>query len=145
MNITATLHLHATWWQIHACAAKAGVDAITRNLALEWGEYGIRVNGIAPGAIAKTAGMTKISTNEKTFDDLIASAIPLAKAGERWDIAMSAVFLASSGGRYITGDTIVVDGGHMLWKPAIVPRSVVSKASRAVENKSRKVTGISKL
>jgi 2,4-dienoyl-CoA reductase [(3E)-enoyl-CoA-producing], peroxisomal len=51
INISATLHYGATWWQVHASAAKAAVDSITRTLALEWGSAGIRVNGIAPGPI----------------------------------------------------------------------------------------------
>lgn len=55
LNITATLHYGATWFQMHASAAKAAIDAITKTLALEWGEYRIRVNGIAPGPIAGTA------------------------------------------------------------------------------------------
>lgn len=56
INISATLQYGATWWQVHASAAKAAVDSVTRTLALEWGEYGIRVNGIAPGPIDGTAG-----------------------------------------------------------------------------------------
>jgi peroxisomal 2,4-dienoyl-CoA reductase len=56
INISATLHYGATWYQVHASAAKAAVDSITRSLALEWGEYGIRVNGVAPGPIKGTAG-----------------------------------------------------------------------------------------
>lgn len=56
INISATLQYGATWYQVHASAAKAAVDSITRSLALEWGEYGIRVNGIAPGPIEGTAG-----------------------------------------------------------------------------------------
>ena len=51
VNVSATLHYGATWYQVHASAAKAAVDSITRSLALEWGTYGIRVCGIAPGPI----------------------------------------------------------------------------------------------
>ncbi len=57
INISMTLHYGATWYQSHACAAKAGVDSLTRSLALEWGQFGIRVNGIAPGAISDTQGI----------------------------------------------------------------------------------------
>ena len=56
INVSATLHYGATWYQVHASAAKAAVDAVTRSLALEWGEYGVRVVGVAPGPIAGTAG-----------------------------------------------------------------------------------------
>src|SRR4029078_4121064 len=60
LNISATLHYLATPMQIHVSAAKAGVDAITRNLSVEWGPYGIRVNGIAPGPIEDTEGMKRL-------------------------------------------------------------------------------------
>lgn len=56
INISATLHYGATWYQAHASAAKAAIDSLTRSLALEWGEFGIRVNGVAPGPIQDTAG-----------------------------------------------------------------------------------------
>lgn len=51
----------ATWLQVHASAAKAAVDSLTRSLALEWGQYGIRVVGVAPGPVEATAGMTKLA------------------------------------------------------------------------------------
>ena len=50
------MHYGATWFQAHASSAKAGIDALTRSLGLEWGEYGIRVVGIAPGPIKDTPG-----------------------------------------------------------------------------------------
>ena len=56
INISATLQYGATWYQVHASAAKSAVDSITRSLALEWGQFGIRVNAIAPGPIEGTAG-----------------------------------------------------------------------------------------
>jgi peroxisomal 2,4-dienoyl-CoA reductase len=58
INISATLHYGATYWQAHASAAKAAVDSLTRSLALEWGDDKIRVVGIAPGPIANTPGTT---------------------------------------------------------------------------------------
>ena len=60
LNISATLHYLGTPMQLHVSAAKAGVDALTRNLAVEWGRYGIRVNGIAPGPIEDTEGMKRL-------------------------------------------------------------------------------------
>ena len=53
LNISATLHYGATWYQAHASAAKAAIDSLTRSMALEWGEHGIRVVGIAPGPISR--------------------------------------------------------------------------------------------
>src|SRR5262245_10582557 len=60
LNISATLHYGATPAQAHVSAAKAGVDALTRNLAVEWGPYGIRVVGIAPGPIDGTEGVARL-------------------------------------------------------------------------------------
>ena len=60
LNISATLHYHGTPLQIHASAAKAGVDALTKNLAVEWGQFGIRACAIAPGPIGDTEGMLKL-------------------------------------------------------------------------------------
>ena len=64
INISATLHYGATWFQAHASAAKAAIDSLTRSLGLEWGEYNIRVAGIAPGPIAETPGMTKLAPGD---------------------------------------------------------------------------------
>lgn len=72
---------------------------MTRNLALEWGtDYDIRVNGIAPGPIGDTAGMSKLAPDEisKKMNDYM----PLYKLGEKWDIAMAAVYLASDAGTF---------------------------------------------
>src|SRR6185295_7299261 len=60
LNISATLHYLGTPMQLHVSAAKAGVDALTRNLAVEWGRHGIRVNAIAPGPIEDTEGMRRL-------------------------------------------------------------------------------------
>ncbi|KAL6314439.1 hypothetical protein AAG906_025924 [Vitis piasezkii] len=110
LNISATLHYTASWYQIHVSAAKAAVDATTRNLALEWGtDYDIRVNGIAPGPIGDTAGMSKLAPEE--ISNKAREIMPLYKLGEKWDIAMAALYLASDAGKYINGTTLVVDGG----------------------------------
>ncbi|GAX75885.1 hypothetical protein CEUSTIGMA_g3328.t1 [Chlamydomonas eustigma] len=133
INISATLQYGATWYQVHASAAKAAVDSITRTLALEWGQFGIRVNGVAPGPIEGTAGMTKLGPGDSK--DLIVSSIPMGRMGKKWDIGMACVFLSSSAASFISGDTLVVDGANWMWKPPVVPRSVVSKVSRGVEAK----------
>ncbi|KAG5234439.1 peroxisomal 2,4-dienoyl-CoA reductase [Salix suchowensis] len=136
INISATLHYTATWYQIHVSAAKAAVDSITRNLALEWGtDYDIRVNGIAPGPIGDTAGMSKLGLEgiaSKAMEKM-----PLFKVGEKWDIAMAAVYIASDAGKYINGTTLVVDGGEWLSKPRHFPKDAVKQLSRVVEKRSR--------
>jgi len=118
LNISATLHLLATPMQIHVSAAKAGVDAITRNLAVEWGRYGIRVNGIAPGPIEDTEGMKRLVPDE--IKAKIARKIPVGRFGRIEDIENAALFLCSDAASYINGVTLVVDGGHWLLGTSLV-------------------------
>ncbi|KAF8072826.1 Peroxisomal 2,4-dienoyl-CoA reductase [Scenedesmus sp. PABB004] len=140
INISATLHYGATWYQVHASAAKAAVDSITRSLALEWGEFGIRVNGVAPGPIRGTAGMSKLAPGEEgRMEEVVRAAVPLGRMGEKADIALACVFLASDAARYVSGETLVVDGAAWLHRPQLVPRHMVSQLSRTVESKSRAV------
>jgi len=112
INISATLHYLATPMQIHVSAAKAGVDAITRNLSVEWGRHGIRVNGIAPGPIEDTEGMKRLVPD--AVKAMIAKKIPIGRFGRIADIENAALFLASDAASYINGVTLVVDGGHWL-------------------------------
>ena len=112
LNISATLHYLATPMQIHVSAAKAGVDAITRNLSAEWGRHGIRVNGIAPGPIEDTEGMKRLLMPE--LKEKLTRKIPLGRFGRIVDIENAALFLASDAANYINGVTLVVDGGSWL-------------------------------
>lgn len=112
LNISATLHYLATPMQIHVSAAKAGVDAITRNLSAEWGRHGIRVNGIAPGPIEDTEGMKRLLPD--ALKEKITRKIPLGRFGRIADIENAALFLCSDAASYINGVTLVVDGGQWL-------------------------------
>jgi peroxisomal 2,4-dienoyl-CoA reductase len=112
LNISATLHYLGTPMQLHVSAAKAGVDALTRNLAVEWGRYGIRVNGIAPGPIEDTEGMKRLVP--EPFKDKLRKNIPLGRFGRIADIEKAAVFLCSDAASFINGEVIVVDGGQWL-------------------------------
>lgn len=112
LNISATLHYLATPMQIHVSAAKAGVDAITRNLSAEWGRHGIRVNGIAPGPIEDTEGMKRLLP--EALKEKITRKIPLGRFGRIKDIENAALFLCSDGASFINGVTLVVDGGNWL-------------------------------
>lgn len=133
INISATLQYGATWYQAHASAAKSAVDSLTRSLALEWGTYGIRVVGIAPGPIADTPGMTKLAPE---MDERLAKdTVPLERWGRKEEIGHAAIYLCTA--EYITGDVLVVDGGQWLWKPQVVPREMVTELSKKVEKASR--------
>ena len=112
LNISATLHYLGTPMQLHVSAAKAGVDALTRNLAVEWGRYGIRVNAIAPGPIGDTEGMKRLVP--EPIKEKLKRRIPLGRFGLIEDIENAAVFLCSEAASYINGAVIVVDGGHWL-------------------------------
>lgn len=112
LNISATLHYLGTPMQLHVSAAKAGVDALTRNLAVEWGRYGIRVNAIAPGPIGDTEGMKRLVP--EPIKDKLKQRIPLGRFGLISDIENAAVFLCSDAASYINGAVLVVDGGHWL-------------------------------
>ena len=142
VNISATLHYGATWFQVHASSAKAAIDSITRTLGMEWGPEGIRTVGVAPGPVAGTAGMTKLAPG---MSDEVNKLIPLKRMATKWEIAMSVLFLVSNGAGYITGETLVVDGGSWLNTSLTppIPKEMIRKASRAIEKKSRN-TGLAR-
>jgi peroxisomal 2,4-dienoyl-CoA reductase len=118
LNISATLHYHGTPLQIHAAAAKAGVDAITRNLAVEWGRFGIRACAIAPGPIGDTEGMRRLAPADAA--ERAKAHIPAGRFGTIDEIAAAAVFLRSPAATYITGHVMVVDGGNCIAKPSLL-------------------------
>lgn len=112
LNISATLHYGATPMQLHVSAAKAAIDAMTRNLAAEWGPLGIRVNGIAPGAIVDTEGARRLLPGN--MQEKLRSATPTRRLGKLSDISNLALFLLSDAASNINGQTIVSDGGQSL-------------------------------
>jgi peroxisomal 2,4-dienoyl-CoA reductase len=109
LNISATLHYGATPMQVHASAAKAAIDSITRTLAVEWAELGIRVNGIAPGPIDGTEGMSRLAPG--AMKDRMIGSIPIKRFGTIDEVANVALFLCSDAASLIHGTTIVADGG----------------------------------
>lgn len=119
LNISATLHYGATPLQTHASAAKAAVDSITRSLALEWSPLGIRVNGIAPGPIDDTEGVTRLVPPDMRAK--MEAAIPMGRFGRASEIANVALFLASDAASLVTGATVVADGGESLSGMGLVP------------------------
>ncbi|MGL5046984.1 MAG: SDR family oxidoreductase [Shewanella sp.] len=99
--------------QVHVCAAKAGVDMLTRTLALEWGCEGIRINSIMPGPIANTEGFNRLAPSS-ALQQKVAQSVPLKRNGTGEDIANAALFLGSELASYITGVVLPVDGGWSL-------------------------------
>jgi 2,4-dienoyl-CoA reductase [(3E)-enoyl-CoA-producing], peroxisomal len=118
LNISATLHYHGTPLQIHASAAKAGVDAITKNLAVEWGQYGVRSCGIAPGPIGDTEGMKRLAPGDVAQKAM--RHIPAGRFGTIDEIAAAAVYLRSPAAAYVSGHVLVVDGAHCISTPSLL-------------------------
>ena len=129
VSISMTLHYRGWPLMAHATAAKAGIDALTRTLALEWAPYGVRMNAIAPGPIP-TEGVRKAFTPppsasgqvpdvfavEQAMSSYAKKSIPAGRWGTPRDIANMVAFLASPAGDWITGAILVVDGGEWLAK-----------------------------
>lgn len=116
IQISASQAFTPTPFQAHVCAAKAGVDMLTRVLALEWGAEGIRVNSIVPGPIADTEGLARLAPGEEALAAMTRR-VPLGRLGRREDIARMAMVLASDLGSFVTGAVIPVDGGLGLTGP----------------------------
>lgn len=112
INISAPQAQLPTVGQTHVCAAKAGVDMITRTLCLEWGRDGIRINSIIPGPIDNTEGMRRLAPTD-AIREAVRHSVPLQRFGVADDIANACLFLASDFASYISGAVIPVDGGMM--------------------------------
>ncbi|MEO1172925.1 MAG: SDR family oxidoreductase [Myxococcota bacterium] len=113
LNISAPQAFMPVPLQAHVCAAKAGVDMLTKTLAMEWGPLGIRINSLAPGPVDGTEGMARLAPSEearkKTEDS-----VPLRRMAQIDEMAEVALFLCSPAAAYITGAVLVADGGWSL-------------------------------
>lgn len=110
INISAPQAFAAMSHQSPVCAAKAGVDMVTKSLALEWGAEGVRINSISPGPIDGTEGMARLAPTEQ-IRDAVTKSVPLQRMGNTDDIAKAAGFLCSDAGAYVSGVVLPVDGG----------------------------------
>ncbi|XP_038676665.1 peroxisomal 2,4-dienoyl-CoA reductase isoform X1 [Scyliorhinus canicula] len=113
VNITATLHYRGQILQVHAGSAKAAIDAMTRHLAVEWGPDNIRINSLAPGPISGTEGFRKLGGLTKAMVDH-EKLIPLQRVGTKLEIAHGVLYLVSPAASYVTGTSLIIDGGHWL-------------------------------
>lgn len=109
VNISATIQYAGMAMQAHVASAKAGVDALTRTCAIEWGTNGVRVNVVAPGGMTGTEGFSRVTSVTGTR-----TRSPLGRFGTRHEVADAVLFLASDAASYITGATLAVDGGACL-------------------------------
>jgi len=130
INISANVN-ELLWYQAHASSAKAGINTLTNNLAIEWAPE-VRVVGIAPGMIGDTEGFRRLGGQLYTVDKLSAL-VPLNRLGTSQDIAEAALFLATAS--WITGTTISVDGGSRIMRPPVIDRhtydTFISRSKKA--------------
>ncbi|HKJ18641.1 MAG TPA: SDR family oxidoreductase [Xanthomonadales bacterium] len=110
------VNIVATVWKgmpqvAHTCAARAGVIYLSKTLATEWAPLDIRVNCVAPGAV-ETEGF---DVYPKGVPETFADSNPMRRLGDAFDIAEASVYLTAPSGKFITGEVLVVDGGHQQW------------------------------
>jgi NAD(P)-dependent dehydrogenase (short-subunit alcohol dehydrogenase family) len=113
VNISAPQAFLPMEFQMHVCAAKAGVDMITRVGAQEWGAAGVRVNSVVPGPIDDTEGMRRLAPTDAARK-VVTESVPLGRFGHVDDIANACLWLASPLASYVSGAVIPVDGGWSL-------------------------------
>jgi peroxisomal 2,4-dienoyl-CoA reductase len=110
ISISATFHYTGQQLQTHVVAAKAAVDGLACNVAIEYGPYGVTSNVITPGPIAGTEGMERLAAKSARSGE-IGRGIPLNRYGTVKEIADATVYLFSDTGNYVNGEVLVVDGG----------------------------------
>ena len=113
LNIAATYASTGSAYVVPSAMAKAGVVAMTRSLAVEWGDRGIRMNAIAPGPIPTEGAFSRLLPRPE-LEQFARERNPLRRFGTVEELANLAAFLVSDGSSYINGDVIVMDGGEQL-------------------------------
>jgi NAD(P)-dependent dehydrogenase (short-subunit alcohol dehydrogenase family) len=113
LNIIATYAWSGEPGALHSACAKAGVLAMTRTLAAEWGQFGIRVNAIAPGPI-HTEGTDKNLWSVADVEKAVVAQIPLGRLGDPDDVSRAALWLCSEDASWVSGAALPVDGAHWL-------------------------------
>lgn len=111
VNVSSINALFASEQASLYSVAKAALDGMTRSMAVNWGRYGIRCNSVAPGRVDTPVIMERVRRGEIPPSESYAGRIPLRRAANSDDIAAPIVFLLSDLARYVTGQSLLVDGG----------------------------------
>lgn len=110
INISAPQAVVPMSHQVHVCAAKAGVDMVTRCLAIEWGGEGLRVNSVIPGPIDGTEGMARLAPTAEMRERVVGT-VPMRRFGVPEDVARACLFLGSEAAGFVNGTIMTADGG----------------------------------
>jgi len=113
LNITTTYTTTGSAYVVPSAVSKAGVQALTRSLAVEWGDRGIRMNAIAPGPVPTEGAFSRLLPRPE-LEELAKARIPLGRFGTLEEFANLAAFLVSDGSAYINGEVVTMDGGEWL-------------------------------
>lgn len=114
LNIVTTYAWTGSGYVVPSAAAKAGVLAITRSLAVEWAKYGIRINAIAPGPFPTEGAWSRLAPPGFGIEKKMKNRIPLKRFGEHIELANLASYLLSDEAGYINGEVVTIDGGEWL-------------------------------
>ena len=112
INILTTWVWTGSPYVVPSAMSKSGIYAMTKSLAAEWGKYGIKINGIAPGPFPTKGAWDRLNPDDN--DDGMMNTVPLGRVGEMSEIQNLATFLMADGCDYLTGQTIGLDGGQYL-------------------------------
>jgi len=112
LSIVTTYAWTGSAFVVPSAAAKAGVLAMTRSLAVEWARYGIRLNAIAPGPFPTEGAWSRLMGDE--LEEMARNRVPLRRFGEHRELADLAVYLISDGSAYVNGEVVTIDGGEWL-------------------------------
>ncbi len=112
VNILTTWIWTGSPYVVPSAMSKSGIHAMTKSLAAEWGKYGIKINGIAPGPFPTKGAWERL--NPDNNDDGMTNTVPLGRVGEMEELQNLATFLMADGCDYLTGQTIGLDGGQYL-------------------------------
>jgi NAD(P)-dependent dehydrogenase (short-subunit alcohol dehydrogenase family) len=114
LNIATTYAGSGSGYVVPSAAAKAGVVAMTKSLAAEWGKYKIRLNAIAPGPFPTEGAWSRLMPS-KELEHLFERQIPLRRMGEHIELANMASYLVSDYSGFVTGSVFTIDGGETAW------------------------------
>ena len=112
INILTTWVWTGSPYVVPSAMSKSGINTMTKSLAAEWGKYGIKINGIAPGPFPTKGAWDRLNPDDN--DDGMMNTVPLGRVGEMSEIQNLATFLMADGCDYLTGQTIGLDGGQYL-------------------------------